>query len=328
MSYSFSITSSNELVRGGTSVSLGSLQENRGEGWTRRSAKRDRLRRQRLAAEERAANNPDVRCAPAPESGDWAYRIIDAVRQERVQVNGVRLTQRQWRVRWEGAEGGQTMGSHVETTGVGEVVALKDILPVRPSRSRDPAHEIRVLTKVWHRPEAPRVSCNRYDKAEESDEKMDLQGLGDDLFFEEAPAPHVRMRERQSDLSAAADILTIHTDEVHPDRDIVGTGGLVLVRGTGPNGVEVYGIHKPDSGWVGDIEADRTRALFANYSAACRDPAVRGARSPGTFPHKLGRLLMRYRNGCTADKGRKVKISNLHWTTDDRLLRGGLCGIL
>eukprot|EP00959_Pyramimonas_sp_CCMP1952_P285403 5967582-Pyramimonas_sp.AAC.1 len=141
----------------------------------------------------------------------------------------------------------------------------------------------------------------RYDKAEESDEEMDLQGLGVDLFFEETPAevpaPHVRMSESQSDLSAAAGVLTIHTDEVHPDRDIVGTGGWALVWGRGQSGVEVYGVNKPDG---------------------------RNTLSPGTFPHELGRLLMRYGNGRTADKGRKVKMSN-HWTTDGRLLQGGLC---
>ena len=122
----------------------------------------------------------------------------------------------------------------------------------------------------------------------------------------------------------AAAALEIHTDEVSPDRDIVGTGGWTLVQGKRANGVEVYGIHKPDGQWAGDIEAGRTRALYSNYEIACRDPQVRQSLSPGTFPHELGRLLLRYRTGRKVDGGKKVKMSN-HWTTDGRLLVGGLC---
>ena len=184
---------------------------------------------------------------------------------------------RSWDPTWEPLESFDLRGEHpddtLDTYLQGGVTALNDKLPVCPSGSRDPTHGRQVLTKVWHRQEGMDelqqvdlrgtvfVNPNkgdtaslpyvvRYDKAEESDEEMDLQGLGVDLFFEETPAevpaPHVRMSESQSDLSAAAGVLTIHTDEVHPDRDIVGTGGWALVWGRGQSGVEVYGVNKPD----------------------------------------------------------------------------------
>ena len=152
--------------------------------------------------------------------------------------------------------------------------------------------------------------------------------LGKDLFFEDAlqevPTPREHQRESREDLSAAARLLTIHTDEVNPDRDIVGTGRWTLVQGGRKGGAATYGVHKPDGRWAGDIEANRVQALYANYEAACRDPQVKQSLSPGAFPHELGRLLLRYRTGCKADGGRKVKMSN-HWTTDSRLLRDGLC---
>eukprot|EP00959_Pyramimonas_sp_CCMP1952_P030609 641592-Pyramimonas_sp.AAC.1 len=131
------------------------------------------------------------------------------------------------------------MGAHLGAIG-GEVVALKDRLPVRPARSIDPTHGRRVLTRVWDRREEGgeleqldirgTIYVNpdkrgtsslpyaiRYDDTEESDEEIDLDCLGKDLFFEEdareVPAPHVRTQESQSDLSEAAAALTIHTDE-------------------------------------------------------------------------------------------------------------------
>ena len=75
----------------------------------------------------------------------------------------------------------------------------------------------------------------RYDDTDESDEEIDMDCLGEDLFFvdnlQEVPTPRECQRESREDLSAAARLLTIHTDEVNPDRDIVGTGKWTLVQG-------------------------------------------------------------------------------------------------
>ena len=75
--------------------------------------------------------------------------------------------QRQWRERWEGADDEgkpweptweplevfDPQAEHPEDTLQaylrGEVAALKDKLPVRPTRSTDPTHGRRVLTRVW-----------------------------------------------------------------------------------------------------------------------------------------------------------------------------------
>ena len=130
--------------------------EERGDRRARGSRKRDRNKRRKLAAEQRAASNPDARYAPPRGSEQWSYRVIDAVREERVHTAEGYCTQRQWRVRWEGTDDEgkpweptweplevfDSQAEHPEDTLRqflrGEVVALKNKLPVRPLRSADP----------------------------------------------------------------------------------------------------------------------------------------------------------------------------------------------
>ena len=83
----------------------GTQREERGSRRAGRSKKRDRNKRRKLAAERRAASNPDARYAPTRGGEQWSYKVIDAVREERVQTAEGYCTQRQWRVRWEGADG-------------------------------------------------------------------------------------------------------------------------------------------------------------------------------------------------------------------------------
>jgi hypothetical protein len=217
----------------------------------------------------------------------------------------------------------------------GECTALKDKVPVRPAKSNHAWHDKRIRARVFETVNGEEVPVHKggtiyvnpnkasphslpyiiqYDDPEESDEEVHPKGPEDhiELLHVEPsqPDPEKEYRGRLRSALRIQGLILIHSNETQPDKEITSTGAWTLTRSACMGDTverHVIEVHDPRGKWVGDILPERATILLEKFTEATRDSSTHREMNPGTFPHEIGLLLLRYQSGKKSLEAKELK---------------------